>query len=1089
MPFITNDGEKNLEQRLKTIIPYTKEINILVGFFYFSALSFFYEALKDMYEKNNLREGHIKILVGLDVDKNTENIYEYHRSINDYISKKDTKEYYVKSLANAFKSPDLDNQETYEQADFFIKLMEENILVLRKTKKPNHAKLYLFSLDNKITQSLFIVGSSNLTKSGLSFQEEFNVEIKDYGFDEAKNYFDKLWGESVEIDVNSVKDILTQKTMLKKITPFEAYVYSLKSYIDTYIPENEEEDENIRNILKEAGYEPYTYQVEAILQGINIIKTHSGIILADVVGLGKSVIASAIAKRFGARGIVIAPPHLIGDKIGSYGWEKYINDFKLDGWKIFSIGDLENAISYINKYQDIKTIIVDEAHRFRNERTQSYHYLHEICRDKNVILLSATPFNNKPSDIFSLLKLFTIPKKSSIVYEEDLKTKFDNFQSLFDKLSYINRYHKNRNYEKMVKGYYKDIFKNDKVNIKNVLEKSHELAKTIKGIIEPVVIRRNRLDLKYYPEKIPIPEVKDPIAKFFELTKKQSKFYDTVINYFQDIEDGGRFNGAIYFPAKYENPDKDDFIYVYQRNLNSFMRRLLVKRFESSFGAFKESLKRFLDIHKDAKAFIDRTKKFVLDRKLMEDIEEKDEDTIEKTLQKYQQDLKSENTNSKYQKIYYVDKMENKEQFLKDIEEDISLFEELIEKFDSLKLEDDPKANTLINTIKEYIKDRKVLIFTEYVDTAKYLEPILKKEFKDMVLTAIGSLSKSTLTAIQRNFDAQSEYQEDKYKILLATDKLSEGFNLNRAGVIINYDIPWNPVRVIQRVGRINRISKKVYDEIYIINFFPTEKGADIVRSIEIASNKMFMIHKVLGEDSKIFSVDEEPEASSLYKKLNTYQEEEESFITKIKKEYEKLLKSYPKIIEALKDMPSRVKTSKPSSENNLIVLIRKANDLFVGYTKDNEHPKILNFEQIYDKIKCDENTTALPLTNYFWTNYYKIVNDKKLWQENQKINANSLEEKARNMLKTIEDRYRDSLDNELSLFIENLLEDIENFSTLSEYVLSEISSWDTNNLDTLKENIMYLKNTISKDFGNKNMYNKNMETEYIIAVENVMSE
>ncbi len=113
------------------------------------------------------------------------------------------------------------------------------------------------------------------------------------------------------------------------------------------------------------------------------------------------------------------------------------------------------------------------------------------------------------------------------------------------------------------------------------------------------------------------------------------------------------------------------------------------------------------------------------------------------------------------------------------------------------------------------------MILTKYLNTAKYLEKILEKEFKDILLSAYGNLSRKTIEYIYKNFDAQYKYQEDKHKILLTTDKLSEGFNLNRAAVVISYNIPWNPIRVIQRVKRINRIAKKVYDEIYILNFLP----------------------------------------------------------------------------------------------------------------------------------------------------------------------------------------------------------------------------------------------------------------------------
>lgn len=152
---------------------------------------------------------------------------------------------------------------------------------------------------------------------------------------------------------------------------------------------------------------------------------------------------------------------------------------------------------------------------------------------------------------------------------------------------------------------------------------------------------------------------------------------------------------------------------------------------------------------------------------------------------------------------------------------------------------------------------------------------------------------------MNENFDASYERQEDKYDILLSSDKISEGFNLNRAGMVINYDIPWNPVRVIQRVGRINRISKKVFDGLYIVNFFPTEKGAELVRSREIAGSKMFLIHNTLGEDAKIFDIDEEPTPAGLYERIrqNPDKMEEESFYTKMLKRFLEVKKENPQLI------------------------------------------------------------------------------------------------------------------------------------------------------------------------------------------------
>ncbi len=160
--------------------------------------------------------------------------------------------------------------------------------------------------------------------------------------------------------------------------------------------------------------------------------------------------------------------------------------------------------------------------------------------------------------------------------------------------------------------------------------------------------------------------------------------------------------------------------------------------------------------------------------------------------------------------------------------------------------------------------ERKVIIFSEYADTVTHLAEALTLDFGDKLLVVRGNLSRNMVQTINRNFDASNRNQADDYKILLSTDKISEGFNLNRAGMIINYDIPWNPVRVIQRVGRINRISKKVFEKLYIVNFFPTEKGTDYLKSREIAEQKMYLIHNTLGEDAKYFNADEEPTASAL---------------------------------------------------------------------------------------------------------------------------------------------------------------------------------------------------------------------------------
>ena len=171
---------------------------------------------------------------------------------------------------------------------------------------------------------------------------------------------------------------------------------------------------------------------------------------------------------------------------------------------------------------------------------------------------------------------------------------------------------------------------------------------------------------------------------------------------------------------------------------------------------------------------------------------------------------------------------------------------EILEKLHTLDLvKNDPKTDCLLKNVDSVLNEqpkedepkRKVIIFSEYVDTVNYLNESLEPIYGDRMLVVAGDLTTSKINKINKNFDASNTEQENDIDILLTSDKISEGFNLNRAGMVINYDIPWNPVRVIQRLGRINRISKKVFDELHIVNFFPTEKGAELVQSREIAAN------------------------------------------------------------------------------------------------------------------------------------------------------------------------------------------------------------------------------------------------------------
>jgi superfamily II DNA or RNA helicase len=1115
--FITNNEEStNLNRRLVDLIKGSEELKFLVGFFYFSGWKEIYESLKD---NENVK---LKILVGLEVDEYLTNIIEVENP-DSSISNEEYFSNFMSSLGKALNNYEMDNEEFYNQIEFFIKLLDSERLLIRKTLNPNHAKLYIFKLHPNIfnLEGEFITGSSNLTKAGLKGQEEFNVEIRDYGFNTAERYFDELWEIAIPITEmdggkETICDFLRNQTQTALITPYEAYAYVLKTYIE--IQENKKINPSIERLLEDNGFKKYTYQIDAVNQALNIIETYNGVIVADVVGLGKSVIASLIASQLGVRGLILCPPGLRGDKKQNTGWYEYLHKFRLYDWDIESSGNVENLAESLRENDfGYEAVIIDEAHKFRNQDTAAYEALSDICRGKKVILFTATPFNNSPADIFSLLKLFIVPGESGITIEPNLEGRFNSYTYRFKNLSFILKNYNSADIEKKNKAesaYERYFGFKAPVNAKIVKDEVMAMSNEIKNIISTVTIRRNRIDLKtdleYKNEVKNLSKIKDPVEIFYELTKEQSEFYDKIIQEY--FSENGWFKGAIYKPFEYENKLSEDDINLeenrekqQQKNLYDFMRRLLVKRFESSFGAFEKSIKRFLKTHKMVKSFIEKSGVYFLDRKVIEAIYDDEENSIDFTSEAIEEAIKNFEENSKnktspkHTKIYEIDNFYDKEKFLKDIEEDIKLFEWIELEIKALNLVDeDPKRQKVLEEIQKVLQKnekpkRKIILFTEYTDTVEHLKNYFKENLNDRVLFSSSGITKSFEKELIENFDAKSKHKKDDYDVLIASDKLSEGFNLNRAGLIINYDIPWNPTRVIQRVGRINRIGTKVFNELFIYNLFPTEQGATQVKIREIAEQKMFLIHNALGEDAKIFNVDEQPTASGLFKKLRESLEEDKeeiSISTLVRNEFKKVKSEHPEILEKIAKLPNRTKTAKSFENNNTVVLRKKGMALF-SMIAEKEKSKIVikekTFQELFEYIRCSYEEKRLGLSKDFWKSYEKVKSYNPKYRSGKQEQA--LENKAINSLKSLLNNYKENLSQDLMVFINILLKDLKTYRTLSKYTIRKlilIENEQEESYEVLKKNIEKVKRQLGSDYLDVILKKvSNIDEDIIIAIEN----
>ena len=1013
MAFITNqekEGATTLKKRLAELTTHAENLDMLVGFFYFSGVKVMAEAFRD---RPNMT---MRVLVGMEADLHRGELVEISHSSKG-ASNETIKARFLESLKKAVGSEFADRQSFHERLVIFIALLESGRLDLRKTRDPNHAKLYIFELDETQVgnKKYWITGSSNFSEPGLMRRNELNVQIGDFGSREVQKYFDELWDESVplaatEEDKNAIIRILKEASVAADITPFEAYFLVLQNYIEHQ--QTKLKELRIDNILHEAGFTKYRYQVDAVAQACARLEAYGGIIIADIVGLGKSIIGGLIGALRAKRGLIICPPGLMGDPKGDAGgWYEYRDKFKLHGWEIWSRGkldDLEDKLKHDNAFD---MVIVDEAHNFRNERTEDYERLANICFGKEVVLLTATPYNNRPGDLLALLRLFSSMKKSPFVVGGDLELKFNAFIARFNSIAQLRRilaYRKKHPeearelHQKIVQLLFAsgieplrcDYGNDEKKTAAEIERASRKLSAQIRQIMEKIVIRRNRLDLlsdpDYKDEIDSLSKVQDPKEQFFELTDEQDAFYDRVVNdYFGEK---GVFHGAIYHPQAYlksrEGTDEA------QENLYHMLLSSLVQRFESSFGAFRKSIERVKGSLEISLAFVEKMHVFLYSRRAMEKIllldtnEEREEAMIAAILEQ-QEKYEKKGVKTKNAISYNITGGDfNGKEFVEHIREDIALLEKILGEIRELKLEsNDPKAARLVSVIQNVLAGkhpditaesgspkRKVLVFSTFADTIRHIGALLEKEFPGRVLVVTGdNFGQNRAFTVKRNFDASFGEQADEFDILLATDKLSEGFNLNRAGVVVNYDIPWNPTRVIQRVGRINRIGKKVFENLYIFNFFPTKKGNEIVANRQIAEAKMFAIHKILGEDSKMFSIGEEPKAAGLYQKLSHFGEEEEiGFYTSAKKKYLAarlfLEGHHPETFGRIKRFPNNVKTAWEGEPRETILLRRSGPGFFaLAYRQETGQIEEISLEDAIGRLECEWETPRVAFSREFW--------------------------------------------------------------------------------------------------------------------------
>ena len=927
--FFTNRDGNTLMKEFEGILannPQVKNLDAVVGFLRASG----YFSLRPFLDGIN----KVRILIGIDVDK--------------YIAKANQKgemffgaEEEVKEECLRLLKEDIEQSHyTKKVEDGMLQMVQDLVdgkLELRAhPSKKIHAKLYILYPDNynRHCFGAAITGSSNLSGNGLGISEdkqyEFNVKLERYDDVQfAKDEFELLWEEAKNVPINA-EDYQTtlDKTYLKgDVTPYELYIKMLMEYFSDRVLAIDQEDP----FDMPTGYTKYDYQADAVVEGYQKLLRYDGFFLADVVGLGKTVIATMIAKKFliengpeHTKILVVYPPAV------EQNWKTTFKDFGLEKYTCFvSNGSLSKVLDESNydvwNADEYDLVLVDEAHKFRNHTTGTFNQLQEICKmprletgyipgyKKKVMLISATPMNNTPADIYNQILMFQDPRHCTIDGVPNLTAFFSPLVVEFRK------FRKQENFD---------------------LKQFKKLAERVRDrVIKPLTVRRTRTDI-------------EGIAR-----------YNKDVNGFPKVDK--RLTYARYQAIAYLKPDAAPGLYdnaeVISRSLAGIRKNGLVKRLESSFYAFSKSLKAFRQANDNMIDMWENDKIYIapdLDINALIEAGYSKEEIEQKMNEKAEVNPKNASFKREHFNEEYIDKLRT----------DQELLDNMWLEWEYISDDDDSKFAKFEDLLKHELfkKDKnpegKLVVFSESVDTVEYLERRINR--KDVLV--ISSKNRSQLfKTIRENFDANWKEKKDDYNIILTTDVLAEGVNLHRSNIIINYDTPWNSTRLMQRIGRVNRIGSKA-GVIHNYVFYPSRQGNQEIKLNQIALSKIQTFHTTFGEDNQIYSTEEiiDRDLDKLFKESIKREQEDRNLELPFYEELRALYQQNRKEYKRIEKLSLRSRTGRAPRELDGVTL---AGDSLV-FLKT-------NFRKLFYLVN-DQQTRELSVLDAL--NYFKATPEEK---------------------------------------------------------------------------------------------------------------
>ena len=840
----TNQNGNTLMKEFEGVLqhnPQIRNLDAVVGFLRASG----YFSLRPFLDSIN----KVRVLIGIDVDKY---IAEAARQGKLFFgAEDDVKQDYLRQIRKDIESSYYRKEIEDGMFQMVQDLLDGKLELRAHPSKKIHAKIYVLYPDdfNQYTQGMVITGSSNLSGNGLGITEErqyeFNVKMtqhEDVQF--AKDEFEQLWEEAkgCEITADDLKTSIDRTYLKGEVSPYDLYIKMLMEYFSDRILETDNDDP----LDMPEGYSKYDYQMDAVIEGFQKLVRYDGFFLADVVGLGKTVIATMIAKKFliengrdHTKILVVYPPAV------EQNWKTTFKDFGIDKYaKFISNGSLSKVLDEDNynywNADEYDLVLVDEAHKFRSHTTSAFEQLQEICKmprietgnisgyKKKVMLISATPMNNTPADLYNEILLFQNPRHCTI-------DGVGNLTAFFAPL--IVEFRKLRN--------------NPEADIRDF----KKLAEKVRDrVIKPLTVRRTRTDIEHVPrynkDVNGFPKVERPIESRYELNEHLANLFERAMQTLDKELTYARYQAIAYLKQDVSNGLYDNAELI-SRSLAGIRKNGLVKRLESSFYAFQVSINNFrqanqnmLDMFANNKVFIapDLDINTMLATMTEEEIEER---------------LNEKAKNNPKNAVFKADDF--RPDFIEMLQADQIILEQMCNEWQDISDNDDSKFAKFKELLKHELfkiennPEQKLVVFSESVDTVNYLQRRINRP--DVLVISSDNRGQQFKT-IRENFDANYKTKLNDYNIILTTDVLAEGVNLHRSNVIVNYDTPWNSTRLMQRIGRVNRIGS-VSKHIYNYVFYPSREGNREINLNQIAVSKIQTFHSTFGEDNQIYSQNE----------------------------------------------------------------------------------------------------------------------------------------------------------------------------------------------------------------------------------------